>query len=82
MDMRDLTFQLLFGIIAVNLTTQSVKDVGFFRMRILWLFSLRQIYVPLSLVTAQPAPRPRGHTPISQDGSILPLYILLRLIDN
>jgi len=30
--MRDLTFQLLFGIIAVNLTTQSVKDVGFFRL--------------------------------------------------
>ena len=31
---------------------------------------------PCFLVTAQPAPHPRGHTPISQDGSIAPLYIL------
>ena len=32
---------------------------------------------PYFLVTAQPAPHPRGYTPISQDGSIAPLYILL-----
>jgi hypothetical protein len=25
----------------------------------------------------EPAPRPRGYTPISQDGSIAPVYILL-----
>ena len=32
---------------------------------------------PCFPVTAQPAPHPRGHTPISQDGSIAPVYILL-----
>ena len=28
--MKDLTFKVLLGIIAVNLTIQTVKDVGFF----------------------------------------------------
>jgi hypothetical protein len=28
--MRDLTFKVLLGIIAVNLTIQTVKDVGLF----------------------------------------------------
>ena len=32
---------------------------------------------PCFLLAAQPAPHPRGHTPISQNGSIAPVYILL-----
>ena len=37
---------------------------------------------PCFLVTAQSAPHPRGHTPISQNGSIAPVYILLWTNDS
>ena len=43
------------------------------------LFTLykSQTTPPYFLVTTQSAPHPRGHTPISQNGSIGPVYILL-----
>ena len=44
------------------------------------LFTLykSQTTPPYFLVTTQSAPHPRGHTPISQNGSIGPVYILFK----
>ena len=46
-------------------------------MCILWLFCPRCCIQPIFLVIAQPAPHSKGYTPIFQNGSIAPVYILL-----